>query len=66
MQEASFSQSVALMTMIFLAVYYVVANVFCFYAYREFKGIMVDVQTGGGVPSRAESEDNNRFGGAAR
>ena len=75
MREATFSQNLALTTMILLAVYYVVANVFCFYAYREFKGMMWDHQGGqmggnfgmGGVMNRgrrAESEES--MGGAAQ
>ena len=35
----SFSGSLALIIMLGLFVYYIVANVACFYAYREFKGI---------------------------
>jgi|EP00353_Schmidingerella_taraikaensis_P006438 hypothetical protein len=64
MMEASFSQNLALTVMILLAVYYVVANVFCFYAYREFKGMLFDAGMGGnfgmsGVGGgRRESEDS--------
>ena len=47
MTEASFSQNLALTTMILLCIYYIVANVFCFYAYREFKGMLFDHGMGG-------------------
>ena len=76
MREASFSQNLALTTMILLAVYYVVANVFCFYAYREFKGMLFDHGMGmggnfgmgggaGGNRDRGESEEGNRGGGSS-
>ena len=42
MKNASFGQSFAVAVIVGLTVYYVVANVFCFYAYREFKGMLVD------------------------
>ena len=75
MKEASFSQNLALTVLILLCIYYVVANVFCFYAYREFKGMLFDAgmggnfgmagyggQRGGDDGSRASSEDNvNRY-----
>ena len=48
MEEASFSQNLALVVMILLAIYYVVANILCFYAYREFKGMLFDVDGMGG------------------
>ena len=48
MKDASFSQNLSLTVFIMLAVYYVVANVFCFYAYREFKGMLFDAGMGGG------------------
>ena len=74
MREATFSQNLALTTMILLAVYYVVANIFCFYAYREFKGMMWDYNNGqmggnfgmSGVMNRgrrAESEESLGGGG---
>ena len=72
MQEASFSQNLALTTMILLAVYYIVANVFCFYAYREFKGMLFDAGQGGnfgmngamgGGRGRGEEEESNNQGG---
>ena len=47
MEEASFSGNLALTVMILLAIYYIVANVFCFYAYREFKGMLFDAGMGG-------------------
>ena len=47
MQEASFSQNLALVVMILLAVYYIVANILCFFAYREFKGMLFDAGMGG-------------------
>ena len=47
MTDASFSENLALTVYIALAVYYVVANVFCFYAYREFKGMLFDHNNGG-------------------
>ncbi len=46
MKDASFSQNLSLTVFILLAVYYIVANVFCFWAYREFKGMLFDA--GGG------------------
>ena len=52
MEEASFGQSFAIAVIIGLTVYYIVANVFCFYAYREFKGMLVEHQVannGGGA-----------------
>ena len=42
MKNASFGQSFAVAVIVGLTVYYIVANVFCFYAYREFKGMLVD------------------------
>ena len=48
MEEASFGQSVAIAVIIGLTIYYIVANVFCFYAYREFKGMLVDHQVANG------------------
>merc|ERR1712178_405684 len=36
MKDASFNQNLALTIMICHCIYYVVANIFCFYAYREF------------------------------
>ena len=61
----SFSGSLALVIMLALFVYYIVANVACFYAYREFKAIMFDQGAGGqfGMMSgaqqaRAESTDS--------
>ena len=47
MKDASFSQNLSLTVMILLAIYYIVANVFCFYAYREFKGMLFDAGMGG-------------------
>jgi len=47
MKDASFSGNLALTVMILLAIYYIVANVFCFYAYREFKGMLFDHGQGG-------------------
>ena len=47
MKEASFSQNLSLTVFILLCVFYVVANVFCFYAYREFKGMLFDHGQGG-------------------
>ena len=47
MKSASFSQNLALTTFILLAVYYIVANFFCFFAYREFKGMLFDAGMGG-------------------
>merc|ERR550539_1716126 len=68
MKDASFSQNLALTTMILLCIYYIVANVFCFYAYREFKGMLFDHGMGGnfgmgaygnrGGQDRAASEDD--------
>ena len=46
MTEASFSQNLSLTVMILLCVYYVLANVACFYAYREFKALLFE-QRGG-------------------
>ena len=54
--------------MILLCIYYIVANVLCFYAYREFKGTIFDSGMGGnfgmgqmggaqGGGDRAGSED---------
>ena len=72
MKDASFSQNIALFTMIALTVYYVVANVFCFYAYREFKGMMFDHgMDGGGIMTqgfrqqRRNDDDGSRSGSAA-
>ena len=48
MEDASFSQNLALVVMMLLAIYYVGANVLCFYAYREFKGMLFDVDGQGG------------------
>ena len=48
MEQASFGQSFAVAVIIGLTVYYIVANVFCFYAYREFKGMLVDHQIANG------------------
>ena len=47
MKEASFSQNLALIVMVLLAIYYIVASFFCFYAYREFKGMLFDAGMGG-------------------
>ena len=69
MEDASFSANLALAVMILLCIYYVVANVLCFFAYREFKGMLFDHGMGGnfgmtaqraqGGNDRAASEDNN-------
>ena len=68
MEDASFSGNLALTVMILLAIYYLVANVFCFYAYREFKGMLFDAGQGGnfgmgaygnrGGQDRAASEED--------
>ena len=76
MEDASFSANLALAVMILLCIYYVVANVLCFFAYREFKGMLFDHGMGGnfgmtaqraqgGGGDRAASEDNggSRFAG---
>ena len=47
MNDASFSQNLTLTVFILLALYYVVANVFCFLGYREFKGMLFDHGMGG-------------------
>ena len=73
MEDASFSQNLALVVMILLAIYYVVANILCFYAYREFKGMLFDVdgqggnfgmgqRARGGGQERSQSEDNANRG----
>ena len=36
-----------MVTIVMLSVYYLVAEVVCFYAYREFKGMMFDHGMGG-------------------
>ena len=71
MESASFAGNLALATMIMLAVYYVVANIFCFFAYREFKGMMFDAgMDGGGIMTqgfnrqRRESSQDSRSGSA--
>ena len=58
--------------MIALTVYYVVANVFCFFAYREFKGMMFDHgMDGGGIMTqgfrqqRRNDDDGSRAGSAS-
>ena len=48
MKNASFGDTFAISIMIALTVYYIIANVFCFLAYREFKGMLMDYQGGGG------------------
>jgi len=48
MNEASFSQNLVLTVFVLLAIYYIVANVFCFYAYRQFKHSSFDRNGGGG------------------
>ena len=48
MQDATFGQSFATTIYILLCVFYVVASIFCFYAYREFKGMLFDAGAGGG------------------
>ena len=65
MKDASFSANLALTVMILLCVYYAVANVFCFYAYREFKGMLFDHGMGGNFGmgamggGRRESHESN-------
>ena len=71
MKQANFSQNLALTVMIMLCVYYVIANVFCFFAYREFKGMLFDHGMGGnfgmagGHGRRHESEEHHHGGGHA-
>ena len=48
MSNASLGQTFAISIIIALTIFYVVATVFCFYAYREFKGMLVDYQGGVG------------------
>ena len=48
MKNASFGQSFAIAVIVALTVFYVVATVFCFYAYREFKGMLLDHNGGAG------------------
>ena len=42
------SDTYAMVVIIGLCIYYVAADVVCFYAYREFKGMMFDHGQGGG------------------
>ena len=42
MSDASLGQTFAISIIIALTIFYVVATIFCFYAYREFKGMLVD------------------------
>ena len=70
MEDATFAGNVALTIMILLAVYYIVANVFCFYAYREFKGMLFDHGMGGqfGMASyqqAARQDDGDSRSGSA-
>ena len=72
MTKAHVTQNLALAVYIMLAIYYIVANIFCFYAYREFKGMLFDAGMGGGFgmgaamggggQQRAESVDSDRQG----
>jgi len=48
MENASLGTTFTIAVIISLTVYYVVANVVCFYAYREFKGMLIDHQGGNG------------------
>ena len=48
MTESSLGSQFALTVMIILCVFYLVATVVCFYAYREFKGMLFDAGQGGG------------------
>ena len=48
MSNASLGQTFAISIIIALTIFYVVATIFCFYAYREFKGMLVDYQGGVG------------------
>ena len=67
MEDASFSANLALAVMILLAIYYIVANVLCFLAYREFKGMLFDAGMGGnfgmsGMGGQRGGGDNGRSG----
>ena len=51
--------------MILLALYYIIANVLCFFAYREFKGMLFDAGMGGnfgmaGMGGQRGGGDNGR------
>ena len=58
MKDASFSANLALTVMILLCIYYVVANVLCFFAYREFKGMLFDHGMGGNFGMTAQRQQN--------
>ena len=76
LQNGSLGQTFAISIIIALTIFYVVATVFAFYAYREFKGMLVDYQggvggfgmggmrmPGGSGPQNAERVAEDRQGG---
>ena len=48
LKSASFGQTFAISIIIALTIFYVVASIFCFFAYREFKGMLFDHNGGAG------------------
>ena len=48
MTDSQLGAQFALTVMVLLCVYYVIASFFCFFAYREFKGMHFDAGLGGG------------------
>ena len=48
MEEATWGEQFALAIMFILLIFYVVATIVCFFAYREFKGMIFDAGQGGG------------------
>ena len=53
MENASLGTSFTIAVIIALTIYYVIANVVCFYAYREFKAMLIEHQGGEGGQANA-------------
>ena len=48
MKDATWGEQFAIAIMFILLIFYVVATIVCFFAYREFKGMIFDAGQGGG------------------
>merc|ERR1712226_927408 len=55
MENASLGTTFTIAVIISLTIYYVIANVVCFYAYREFKAMLIEHQGGEGGQANANA-----------
>ena len=62
LKDSQLGTSFALTVLIILLIFYVIASIFCFYAYREFKGMLFDAGAGGGFGMGHMMQDGGRDG----